>query len=504
MTILAQTRLTNTMNQEAMGIDSRQHCRKLYSLLLLLFVFSQQKEVNAYLSSSWYNKQQNIKMVVRQKESFFSLSSSSSSSSSTSSSSSSSINPVSQTKERKKKERTLWKVTTVTGKWRTNFLKCQKHYHQYGHLRISSKDVKLKSWLIYQRKLYHSQQLQKDRIEALESIGMNWFSDRKNKAKKSWEQNYHELIQYYQHHGNTNVPYSQPHTSLAQWCHAQKLAFSRGILSEKKYQSLVSIGMIFVLHRNDYIWMDHIQALTLFHQAYGHCNVPQRYIHHPTLGQWVHQLRFNQGQHLTQEQRQQLNQLQFTWDSIPQQNWYQTYLQLKQAILHPNRKNNNKITSTVDDDRTMILLSDTDIIQDYAFFPKQLRSWIRFQQREYPKWNNITTTKATIGTSEENIEWIIRKKELLDEIHFDTWSNRLLEQLENKRKTPSSLSTNDWNALFEQMRQRGIAADAPLAILPPNNKKNQPETFENLSEQDLLDLWNSEEDDDDDYDDNFF
>ncbi len=473
------------MKQQGIRIGRKQHCRNVYSLLLLLFVFSQQLlRVNAYISSSSYSKQ---------KETFLSLSPSSST-------------QVSKRKEKKKKQRTLWKVTTVTGKWRTNFLKCQKHYHQYGHLRISSTEVKLKSWLIYQRKLYHTQQLQKDRIDALESIGMNWFSDRKNKVKKSWEQNYHDLIQHYQQHGHTNVPYSQPYTSLAQWCHAQKLAFSRGTLSEMKYQSLVSIGMIFVLHRNDYIWMDHIRALTLFRQAYGHCNVPQRYIHHPTLGTWVHQLRFNQGQHLTQQQRQQLNQLQFTWDSIPQQNWHQTYLQLKQSILHPNRNKNTKGASAIDYDTTLISLSDTDVIQDYAFFPKKIRSWIRLQQREYLKWENITSTTTT-SNSKENIEWILRKKELLDEIHFDTWSKRLLEQLENKRNTPSSLSANDWNALFEQMRQRGIAADAPLAILPPNNKKNQPETFENLSEQDLLDLWNSEEDDDDDdddYDDNYF
>eukprot|EP00560_Eucampia_antarctica_P002406 CAMPEP_0197833274 /NCGR_PEP_ID=MMETSP1437-20131217/18470_1 /TAXON_ID=49252 ORGANISM="Eucampia antarctica, Strain CCMP1452" /NCGR_SAMPLE_ID=MMETSP1437 /ASSEMBLY_ACC=CAM_ASM_001096 /LENGTH=94 /DNA_ID=CAMNT_0043437239 /DNA_START=36 /DNA_END=320 /DNA_ORIENTATION=+ len=91
----------------------------------------------------------------------------------------------------------------------------------------------------------------------------------------------------------------------------------------------------------------------------------------------------------------------------------------------------------------------------------------------------------------------MERKRLLDEIDFDAWSQNL------KNNTLNSKGNNqkqDWNALFDQMRQRGIDANAPLSVLPNANQQdssNEEVKFENLSEQDIIDLWNEEDDDED-------
>ena len=135
---------------------------------------------------------------------------------------------------------------------------------------------------------------------------------------------------------------------LAVWMNAQKQSFQKGTLSQEDYQALSSIGVLFTQPRKEYTWISHYRALYYFVQAYGHSKVPERYAHHPSLGQWVSQIRHNQGIHLNTQQRQALDALNFQWKSVPQQNWLQTYQQLKQHLL----ENHNAIIPSTDNTTT--------------------------------------------------------------------------------------------------------------------------------------------------------
>ena len=214
---------------------------------------------------------------------------------------------------------------SVDARWERFYEEAVLYYERYGNLDfvkryVTESGVRLGPWLKNQRAAYLKGELSSDKIQRLEAIGMEW--DGRN--NRQWRQAYEAARQYFQEHGDLEVPYEYTTPDglrLGQWVVRQRMAYkgtlsgkgkvNRKRLSPDRKKLLDAIGMDW---REKDSWERNFEALLAYHKEHGTLIVPASY--KTADGCWLNRWFCTQRQRLrdapeklTPDQRQKLEQL---------------------------------------------------------------------------------------------------------------------------------------------------------------------------------------------------
>jgi predicted helicase len=128
----------------------------------------------------------------------------------------------------------------------------------------------------------------------------------------SWDEWYGRLTRYKDREGHCNVPvaYKENGYSLGRWVIRQRAI--QDTLSKERQRRLDELGFNWAPYES--LWEQGFSHLKLYKERVGDCRVPVSHIENGfKLGSWAHVQRQNKNG-LSDEQRQQLEELGFTWD----------------------------------------------------------------------------------------------------------------------------------------------------------------------------------------------
>lgn len=393
----------------------------------------------------------------------------------------------------------------------------QQFYETHRHSRVSNKQQQQEELYLFTKYLRRNQQwLNPQQRQLLENIQFPF-----HLQKYAWEYHYQLLLDFKKRHGHCRVPIKVP--KLGTWVRNQRREFKKyqhnlpsTLTVDQRLQRLEAIGFSWY-RSHETAWNLKYQQLQQYHQKHGHCHVPQPQPSHPShpshpppatathasstsdsmeltheLGNWCMNQRreykkWQQGQStaLDTERIQKLEQLGFVWN-VKEYKWnimYQRLVQFQNQHGHVKIPTHNRhhdyhhqqqdTTKTTLDTTTSTTLNTNDVDDDED--DQDLRLWLIFQRYRYHKHRHTFP------------EHRIR---LLESIPGFSW------QASSSKIGPS---IDDWAKLFDAMRDIGITEHSKpkLHWFDGINPFTIP-IKETYTEQDLLDLWNQENDDDED------
>ncbi len=197
----------------------------------------------------------------------------------------------------------VWENRLETA-WERNFSYAEQYYAEYGDLMVPVKYVtedgfRLGVWISNLRtQRTNGEQrtvLTEERIERLDAIGMQW-----DAVSVRWEQNYLEALQYYQKHGDLNVPAgykTDSGFSLGAWIRnlrqARQHRGNNRPLSEDQIRRLDAIGMQWD-NRYESQWSQAYRDAEVYFRQHGTLDMPVAYRSPDglALGKWVRRQRY--------------------------------------------------------------------------------------------------------------------------------------------------------------------------------------------------------------------
>lgn len=145
-------------------------------------------------------------------------------------------------------------VSKINKKWNHRFNQLKKFYEKQGHSNLSARYKRNKSlgtWVVRQRVIKNT--LSEEQIEKLNSLEFVW-----EPRTNSWNQNFEKLMQYFQEHGDTNVPVNyREDIPFGRW--VQKQRRIKNSLSDERLKQLNSLN--FIWDGNSFIWQNNLSAL---------------------------------------------------------------------------------------------------------------------------------------------------------------------------------------------------------------------------------------------------
>ena len=233
---------------------------------------------------------------------------------------------------------------------------------------------RLAAWVRYIRDLYAKKQAGEDviltdeRINVLEGMGFEWvveeeadaapvddsefFADfaREEAAEASapkytgkgaagfarnenaWNMRLEELRRYKEEWGHTNVAWKSKNQAdaslsvLGKWVSKQRSEYrklnsgKKSQITPERVQALDALGFDWSPGSAMVDWSVRFEQLKAYKEEYGHTNVPKSYQSNPSLGQWVQtqrvyykRIKAGKPSHMTEERRQQLDDIGFQW-----------------------------------------------------------------------------------------------------------------------------------------------------------------------------------------------
>ena len=149
-------------------------------------------------------------------------------------------------------------------------------YDENGH--------KLGVWINTQRKAYKNRELNKERKELLEKIGMR-FESKKNIV--DWEENYKLAKAYFEKNNNLEIPrsfktldgvnYDENGYNLGTWLVHQRQTYKRGELNKNKIKLLEKIGMFFPLDKREKKWMKNYGLAEAYFNKNNNLEIPDSF-----------------------------------------------------------------------------------------------------------------------------------------------------------------------------------------------------------------------------------
>lgn len=188
------------------------------------------------------------------------------------------------------------------------FSEAQKYFEQHGNLNVIStykteSGFALGSWLTYMNT--HRYSLSEERIARLNSIGMIW-----NKNADRWYFNYDKVKEYYEQHGDINVPYgyvTEDGFNLFAWLASQRRKKDK--LTDEQVKLLNSLGYSW-RNRHEVAWDKYYEMLLEYKRVNGNVDVPVAYSADGySLGKWLSHQRTDLRDKLTEEQRKKLEEV---------------------------------------------------------------------------------------------------------------------------------------------------------------------------------------------------
>ena len=217
-------------------------------------------------------------------------------------------------------------------RWPEYFAAAEDYAKTYGHLSVpctysTPAGVKLGKWLSFlktKRKQHgEGQYLTRERIAALDKLGMVWDVD-----KFLWEQKFEMARRYFQEYGNLQVParYMAPDgTRLGAWIRSARDDYRCGRLDDASIRRLEAIGMVWDARQMQ--WERNYRAARTYYQEHGHLRVEKGYLTPDgiCLESWIERLRkWYKQKKLTAEQIRRLEAIGMVWDGISDR-WERNY-----------------------------------------------------------------------------------------------------------------------------------------------------------------------------------
>lgn len=209
--------------------------------------------------------------------------------------------------------------------WQRYFNAAREYYEKNHDLNVratykTDEGVCLGGWInnlrTYRRNGIQQNYLTEDRIAALDRLGMIW-----SVPDYIWEENYAEAMDFYRHNGHLNIPVdyiSSKGLKIGMWIMNQRAIragkIQSGTLTEDKIERLNTIGMAWK-GKAEQAWDRGYLASVVYHQTYGHLNVPTGYVAPDgyKLGVWIADRRQNGRAKHSLERQQALDALGMVW-----------------------------------------------------------------------------------------------------------------------------------------------------------------------------------------------
>lgn len=183
-------------------------------------------------------------------------------------------------------------------------------YSQYGYA--------LGEWIATQRKLYNKNELDVEKIDRLNKIGMTW------SLRKSWNDSYLLAKKYYISNGNLRIPYNfktvdgvkndEHGYSLGLWIVEQRRKYKYNLLGKNEIRMLLEIGMEWSILKT---WEEAYQYVVDYYKLFGNINIKKSYcaVDGYAVGKWLYSQKIKYSENkLSNEKIELLEKLGINWD----------------------------------------------------------------------------------------------------------------------------------------------------------------------------------------------
>ena len=176
--------------------------------------------------------------------------------------------------------------------------------------RVWPENPKLASWVYTKRPLLKKGDLSEGHLRRLKEIGFT-----SDVLDAQWEEMFAAIVAYKDAYGDCNVPAKWPaNRKLASWVVRMRRQRKKETLSRERARRLNEIE--FVWDRNDALWEEMFTALVAYKDAYGDCNVPDKWTGNRKLASWIgtqRQSRRKKTRSISEERIKRLNEIGFAW-----------------------------------------------------------------------------------------------------------------------------------------------------------------------------------------------
>jgi len=368
-----------------------------------------------------------------------------------------------------------WDTKRKQNRWRDMYPRLVEFKEKHGHTFVTmDDDLALYQWtksliLNYGHQLQPNltkftnssrAQLSREKVDLLQKIEFQWGSH-----SNYWDRRFKELRDFHDKHGHCRV-LKREHPQLGVFVQNLRKEYKRSVmgkessLTDDRVEALRAIDFDFGTNRES-TWAKRRADLDDFWETEGHSNVPQDYSEDSSLGKWCmnqrsHYRNRKNGQEgsMTQERIDSLEDVDFEWN-IREVRWRRMWQRLKEY----QEEHGDFDISTSDSDN------------------QDLRQWLNEQRYFFRKNDSRRMTPERI--------------EALESLPQFSW----------RRQRGLGPSKSDWSDLFVAMREKGIVpgAKAKTHIFDGMNRFDEDIKTE-WTEQELLALWNEENEDDEEDD----
>lgn len=448
-----------------------------------------------------------------------------------------------------------WETKRKWNRWDTMVGRLRDFKEDHGHTNVTKDDgdLELYEWTKNIRYTYRHQALEQDeqeetkssrprlssaKFKVLQKIGFEWGTKRK---QRRWDVMFPKLKAFQEGHGHTRVLKSDD-TELYHWTRNLIRNYGPQLLNEtdapqklskQKVELLHSIG--FSWETRSSIWGRRYQELRAFQKEHGHCHVPTR--QYPQLGVFVQNQRQQYRRYLagnsttlTQERIKLLQLINFRWAQSQEMLWqerrndlkdywernghsnvpqdYANNLQLGQWCMNQRTKHRNKevgITPDLSEERIREL-EKLNFHWNYRDYQWKL---MLMRLREYQEENGNLDIETTDSENSDLRQWLNEQRHYYKTEQKSRITPERIEALEgiegfSWRKRRQGLSKDDWSQLFVAIKDKGIAPGGKTKQhwfdgVNPFEKEVKTE----WTEDELLALWNEENDEDEKEDEDF-
>lgn len=225
-------------------------------------------------------------------------------------------------------------VRQTTSPWLEGYHEAARYYAEHGHLlvpadHVTDRGFRLGGWIAQRRYNYRRNQLRRDRIDELNTVGMIW-----EPTAERFARNLQAAADYYAQHGNLRAP--QGHLTsdgmdLGRWLSKQREKGAAGRLAPWRREALDAIGMEWRSPLWDELWEKGLAAASAYFREYGHLDVPRAHRMQDgyRLGDWLttHRVLHRKGT-LPPHKRRVLEERGMVWDKY-EDRWQRVYAAAK-------------------------------------------------------------------------------------------------------------------------------------------------------------------------------
>ncbi len=247
-----------------------------------------------------------------------------------------------------------------------------------------------------------------NQIEKLNQIGMIW----ETKSNTTWEKSYNAACEYYNMHGNLDVPATYRTADgcrLGRWIRRQKDAYQTSRLPDVKVQKLEQIAMVWETKDS---WMHRFQLAKEYYKNHGNLDMPSDYI---VDGIWLARWLREQKTKITTEK---INKMKvFT---LKKQNSNLTKrIQKKSVFVVKASRKKQPVRSNKAEKRTKKSLTSEqkELLASISIFIEKPRTEVLWQKQYkeaaefYCMYGHLSIPKRYVGKSGKNLGlWIQRQR----------------------------------------------------------------------------------------------